>query len=121
MWSLGTLEYLNRQAARKARSSRREPYVPSLEEIDNFPPFPFPNLGPYVPAGWERVEDATWYADSSGWGRTGEPALAVNQLKGELRRYASDNPRHGFAIVECGQFQCYVGAYRQATEGKVAA
>lgn len=73
-----------------------------------------------VPAGWERVEDATWFADSSGWGRPGEPALAVIELKDELRRHASDNPCHGFAIVECGQFQCYVGAYRQATEGKVA-
>ena len=53
MWSLETLDYLNRQAARKAGRSNREPYVPALEEIDNFPPFPFPNLGPYVPAGWE--------------------------------------------------------------------
>ena len=121
MWSLDTLEYLNRKAAQKARRGKREPYVPSPEEIDNFPPFPFPNLGPHVPAGWERVENATWFADSSGWGRPGEPALAVNELKDELRRYASDNPGHGFAIVECGQFQCYVGAYWQATEGKVAA
>ena len=66
MWSLETMDYLNREAARKARRGKREPQVVSLEEIDNFPPFPFPHLGPYVPAGWERVEDATWFADSSG-------------------------------------------------------
>ena len=53
-----------------------------------------------------------------GWDGPGEPALAVTELKDELRQYASDNPGHGFAVVECGQFQCYVGAYRRATEGK---
>lgn len=121
MWSLETLDYLNRQAARKARSARREPYVPSLEEIESFPPFPFPNLGPYVPEGWERVEEATWFADSSGWGQPDEPALAVSQLKNELRQYVSDNPSHGFAIVEYGQFQCYVGAYRLRATTEAAA
>lgn len=112
MWSLETLDYLNRQAAQKARRRRREPYVLALEEIDGFPPFPFPHLGSHVPAGWERVEGATWFADSSGWGRPGEPALAVNELKDQLRNYVSENPTHGFALVECGQFQCYVGAFR---------
>ena len=73
MWSLETLEYLNREAARKARRGKREPQVVSAEEIDNFPPFRFPNLGPYVPAGWEPVDDACWFVDSSGWGRNDEP------------------------------------------------
>lgn len=121
MWSLETLDYLNRQAARKARRGQREPFVPSLEEIDNFPPFPFPHLGPYVPAGWERVEDATWFADSSGWGRPGEPALTAGELRQHLRMYAEENPDHGFAIVEAGQFQLYVCAYRPVAEGKAAA
>jgi len=121
MWSLETLDYLNREAARKARNAKREPFVPSLKDINNFPPFPFPNLGPYVPAGWERVEDAVWFVDSSGWGRSDEPALTVEQLKNELRQYVGENPDHGFAIVECGQFQCYVSAFKPAAEGKAAA
>jgi len=121
MWSLEMLDYLNREAARKARNAKREPFVPSLKDIENFPPFPFPNLGPYVPAEWARVEDATWFVDSSGWGRSDEPALTDEQLKAELRQYVAENPDHGFAIVECGQFQCYVGAFRPAAEGKVAA
>jgi len=120
MWSLETLDYLNRQAARKARRGKKEPQVVSLEEIENFPPFPFPNLGPYVPAVWERV-DATWFVDSTGWGRSDEPALTVEQLKCELRHYVAENPDHGFAIVECGQFQCYVGAYRLRATTEAAA
>ena len=121
MWSLETLDYLNRQAARKARRGKREPQVVSAEEIDNFPPFPFPHLGPYVPAGWERVEDATWFSDSTGWGRSDEPALTVEQLKNELRQYVAENPDHGFAIVEAGQFQLYVGAYRLRATTEAAA
>ena len=35
MWSLETLDYLNRQAAQKARRRKREPYVPALDEIDD--------------------------------------------------------------------------------------
>lgn len=116
MWSLETLNYLNQKAAKKSRSGQREPYVPSLHSFDSFPPFPLPHLGSYVPAGWERVEEATWFADSSGWGRSGEPALAVSELKNELRLYSAENPTHGFALVECGQFQCYVGAYRPIAE-----
>jgi hypothetical protein len=116
MWSLETLDFFNREAARKARNAKREPYVPVLDEIAAYPPFPFPHLGPFVPPGWEQVEDATWFVDSSGWGQPGEPALAVEQFKDELRQYVSENPDHGFGIVEYGQFQCYVGAYRlQAT------
>ena len=120
MWSLQTIDYLNQQAARKARRGKKEPFVPVLDQIAAFPPFPFPHLGPYVPAGWERAEE-TWFVDSSGWGKPGEPALSVEQFGDELRQYVNDNPDHGFAIVESGQFQCYVGAYRPAGVGKVAA
>jgi hypothetical protein len=114
MWSLETLAYLNEQASKKARRQRKEPFVPTLDEIDSYPPFPFPHLGSsFVPPGWEQVEDALWFADSSGWGRDDEPALSVRQLKNELRHYIKENPGHGFGIVECGQFQCYVAAFRR--------
>lgn len=118
MWSLEVINYLNNEAARKARRQHKEPHVPTLDDIDNYPPFPFPHLGPFVPPGWEQVEDALWFADSSGWGRDDEPALSVRRLKNELRQYIAENPTHGFGIVECGQFQCYVAAFRpiEATE-----
>ena len=121
MWSLETINYLNSRAARAAQRKTKEPTVPTLEEIEAFPPFPFPHLGPFVPPGWERVEDAVWFVDSSGWGRNDEPALSVEQLKNELRQYVADNPDHGFGIIEAGQFQCYVAAYRPVAAGEAAA
>jgi hypothetical protein len=112
MWSLEMIEHLNQQAAKKARRQHNEPTVPTQEEIESYPPFPFPQLGPYVSPGWERVEGPEWFVDSSGFGGDDEPALSVRQFKDVLRRYVTDNPDHGFAIVEAGQFQLYVNAFR---------
>jgi hypothetical protein len=112
MWSLEMIDYLNQKAARKARRQDKEPTVTTPEEIENYPPFPFPHLGPYVPPGWERVEGQEWFVDSSGFGKDDEPALSVGQFKEVVRRYANDHPDHGFAIVEAGQFQLYVAAFR---------
>jgi hypothetical protein len=121
MWSLEVINYLNNEQAKKARRQHKEPYVSTLNEIENFPPFPFPNLGPFVPPGWEQVEDAVWFADSSGWGRDDEPALSVRQLKDELRRYIEENPGHGFGIIEAGQFQLYLAAFRRVEDREAAA
>jgi hypothetical protein len=112
MWSLEVIDYLNQKAARKARRQHKEPIVPTLDEIENYPPFPFPHLGPFVPEGWEQVEDAVWFVDSTGWGHDDEPALSVEQFKDVLRQYIADNPDHGFGIIEAGQFQLYVAAFR---------
>jgi hypothetical protein len=121
MFSLEVIIHLNNEAAREARRKKKEPHVPTPEEIENFPPFPLPHLGPFMPPGWEQVEDAVWFADSSGWGRNDEPALSVGQLKEALRQYAVENPGHGFGITEAGQFQCHVAAYRPIAAGEKVA
>ena len=114
MWSLEMIDYLNQEAARDARQQEREPYVPALHDIAMMPPFPFPNLGPHVPPSWERVEDATWFVDSSGWGDPSEPALTAEEFRSDLRAYIQEHPGHGFGIIECGQFQCHVAAFERA-------
>jgi len=56
MMSLETIRRVNREAGREAAQKNRRPYVPwNLDEIREWPPFPFPNLGDYVPEGWELV------------------------------------------------------------------
>ena len=45
MWSLETLNYLNRQVGKKARKRGKSPFVPAgPENVGNWPPFPFPAL-----------------------------------------------------------------------------
>jgi hypothetical protein len=77
-----------------------------------WPPIPFPNLGSLEPDGWERT-DALWFVDKTGYGHDGEAALTVEQFKRELRHYVHENPGHGFAITEEGEFQVYVSAFRR--------
>ena len=117
MWCLETINYLNRQAGKKARKRGKSPFVPAgPEKVENWPPFPFPNLGDYNPPGWEQTQ--SWFCDKTGWGESSEPALTVQQLKNELQEYIAENPGHGFAIVEEGQFQLYVSAFRPVEDSR---
>ena len=112
MWSLEGIDYLNQQAAKKARQRSATPFVPDGSEVvESWPPFPFPNLGDYDPPGWERTEES-WFVDKTGWGREWEPALTWDRLKDQMREYIAENPGHGFAITEEGQFQLYITAFR---------
>jgi hypothetical protein len=49
--------------------------------------------------------------DKTGRGYDWEPALTVEQFKQVLRDYVAENPGHGFAIVEEGEFQVVVSAF----------
>jgi len=55
MFSLAVIHHLNQQAARKARKRGAKPFVPAgPENVENWPPFPFPNLGDFDPPKWVR-------------------------------------------------------------------
>jgi len=110
--SLQTIQRLADEQAQRAAREGRRPYVPfDKAEIDRYPPFPFPNLGSYEPEGWEEVD--RWFVDKTGHGYDWEPALSVRQLKVALRAHVREHPGDGFAIVEEGEFQLYVGVFRR--------
>jgi len=116
MMGLESIVRLNSQIARDAALQRLVPFHPdNVDEIEDWPPFPFPNLGYHCPDGWAEDEDTHWFCDKSGCGRDSEPALTINQLKRVLTDYLEDHPQAGFAIVEEGQFQVYVSAFLPTT------
>jgi len=82
--------------------------IQDQQEIDNYPPFPFPMLGDHVPEGWELVD--TIMADSSGWGSPGEPALTPEQLRRRLK------VGMGYGLMECGQFQVIIGEFQRENQ-----
>ena len=113
MMSLATIHRENQKVAEKAAKRGKKPYVPfNKEEVDRWNSIPFPDLGSYVPFGWELTGD-TWFVDMTGFGGDYEPALTAEQFKNELRVFIAENFGVGFAISEKGQFQCYVSAYRK--------
>lgn len=117
MFSPEYLQQLSRDAAKKAARANKKPYVIfNREEIDSYPPFPFPNLGDHRPKGWTKREDDL-FVDASGFGAEGEPALTVGQFMSALRRLTAEAAKEsktiGFAIVQEGQFQAYVGVFER--------
>ena len=78
--------------------------IQSQDEIDNFPPFPFPDMSDQdVPEGWEEID--VLLCDTSGVGGTGEPAYTPDQLKKKLE------VGKGYAIVDIGMFQLQLGVF----------
>lgn len=113
MMGIEAIRALNQQAAIEAAELQVVPLIPfSVDDVDDWPPFPFPNCGDFVPHGWE-ITEAGWFVDATGVGQSWESALTVEQFKTELRKYISANPGHGFAITDEGPFQVVVSAFRR--------
>jgi len=112
MYGNSYIQELVKDAAQEARENGLTPTPIRTLDLDHVPPFPFPFLGDYVPDGWTLCESIDpLFVDSSGFGSTGEPALTVDQFIARLRDFQKSGDPYGFAIVETGQFQIYVGVY----------
>ena len=90
----------------------------SVEDIDpTRMPFPVLDMADdeterEVDADWIPT-DTEWFVDSSGFGRSSEPAWTIDQFIVELTAYVADNPDHGFVITGVGQFQVYIRAFQR--------
>ena len=116
MWNLATLHDINDKATAAAkRKGYKQPKMVTAKQIEEMPPFPFPNFGDYEPDGW--TERGRWQCDKTGMDDQG-PALSIEGLKRRLLKHIKEHPRDGFAIVEEGQFQLYVGAFMPAEEAR---
>jgi len=120
---------MREDAARKARRNHIKPayWLRSKGALNKAVPF----IGDYRPEDFEPVEPETlaipegvrpWVVtdpicnlpylevDISGWGSPEEPVLTQD----EFLALAAANPDIGWALVEVGQFQGVVGAFRMA-------
>ena|SRR5579872_1588999 len=112
MKSLALIERENKQAAREASRKGKKPYVIfEAAEIETMPPFPFPMIGDLRPKGWTLKD--TLFVDASGFGADNEAALSVSQLLAKLRELYAENSSFGYALIEVGQFQAYLGVFER--------
>lgn len=110
MMSLGTIQELSARAAERAAERELIPFVPfDAAEVEGWDSFPFPNLGDHRPEGWELVDSL--FCDASGLGAANEPALTTKQLKASI--LANIPESYGYAIIQEGQFQVYVGRFKR--------
>lgn len=104
MMSLATIRELAREQAARAAEEDLEPLI----VWDPEDAYHMPNIGDYRPEGWELVE--TYFLDKTGLGSPGEPALTIGEF------YKKVVPGRGYALIEEGQFQCYVGEFVRTEE-----
>ena len=120
MLGLSDIQQVNDEKAAEAAEEGKVPYVYSdIAEVDRRSGFPFPHLGDYIPEGWRKYADegGLFFVDSSGWGEGNESALTAEAFKSEIKKIITVNEfvgwDIGWAIVEAGQFQVYVQAFKK--------
>lgn len=66
--------------------------------------------------GYKLIEKL--FCDSSGLGAEDEPALTAEQLREKLLSIAREHGTIYTSIIECGQFQVYIGVFIKEGKGK---
>lgn len=100
-----SIRRLSQDAAKKAARDHTTPYIWEQDDFVEPERVRLPFLGTHVPRGWVMVN--TYFVDSSGFGDAGEPALTREQFLKKLQ------VGRGYAIIEAGEFQVYVGEFVQ--------
>lgn len=109
------IQAVNQEIAERAAADGKVPYVPwDGEEVRGWASgCPIPNLGYFTPDGWVRMNES-WFVDKTGMGQSDEPALTAEQFAEQAAQYFEEHGPVGFAIIEDGEFQAWVGAFRRA-------
>jgi len=122
MMSGEVIRQMSDEAAQQAAANQMLPTVVWSDETLEDDLRGIPNLGDYVPYGWRMAEcnefetlgdSDSLFVDSSGWGSAGELAMTPDRFYRAVRSLIAEaTPKTlGFALVEVGQFQVYVGVF----------
>ena len=103
MMSGESIRQLSEEAAQRAAKEKREPLMAFTDGDEAV--VKCPNLGSYCPKGWELVERL--FVDNYGFGDEHDSALTLQQFISKVKE------GFGYAIVEEGQFQIYIGVFKK--------
>ena len=103
MMSPEYIRAMEQEQANKAAADGIEPLM--VWKGDDRASMRIPNIGSHRPEGWELVQE--YFVDKFGMGAEDEPALTIDQFLGKVQ------DGMGYAIVEEGQFQLYVGEFKR--------
>jgi hypothetical protein len=101
MYALSEIKKMNRKTAKKARG--RQPYIAKSDKDPGVRAVP--DFGDYRPKGFKLVE--SYFVDNSGFGTPGESALTFSEFVAKVKK------DFGYAIIEQGQFQVYIGEFEK--------
>lgn len=115
MMSIEDIRAFSDEAAKAAAKARKTPYVPfdeaEIESGDFLEEQRIPFIGGYEPKGWKLVEEL--FTDITGCGAESEPALTLRALKAKMIEYQRMEGDYGYAAIEVGPFQAYIGVFKK--------
>lgn len=80
-----------------------KPYIAKQNEDTGV--FKCKQIKPKMLPDWELIKE--YFVDNSGFGTEVEPALTASQFLKHVKQ------GYGYAIIDCGQFQVYVGEFKK--------
>ncbi len=131
MMDYSTILEINHDLALAAAHEKSKPFYVTAQDLimykanDRAIGLNIPSIGDYTPAGWRRVNVAkvwgkdtrgaselnAFFVDKTGEGLASEPALTLPAFIATLKA------GYGYATIEEGPFQCYVGVFEH-TRGR---
>lgn len=126
------IQQLNHDLALRAAKENAHPFYVTAQDLVMYRAGPdatglsIPSIGDHVPPGWRRVDIAevwgedtrgaaqlnAFFVDKTGLGLASEPALTLDAFLATLK------PGYGYATIQEGEMQCYVGVFEHtATRG----
>ena len=106
MMGLDEIIRMNKEAEERAVRESVKLFRAKRDRDPNVKSAPF--IGDHRPKGWRLVKK--YFVDSSGFGAENEPALTFNQFVSNVKL------GYGYAIIEQGQFQVYIGEFRKVVK-----
>lgn len=119
MWGLETIRRMNAEAGTAARGKRKLPRVfRSMEDIKGAftgETKGLVSLGDYVPLGWELLDIPAplFVRKTGGEENDGGSAMSHGRFKTRLEELFAEHPDYGYAVIEQGPFQFYVGVFKK--------
>lgn len=92
MMTLALIKQLSREAGQRAAKQKREPLVAFCDKDEAV--FKCPNLGTYIPKDWKLID-----------------RLFVNKNSADFLAQIKEGL--GYAIIEEGEFQLYIGVFKK--------
>ena len=101
MMSLESIKQTNREIHNRAKRLKR---LPKIARFDSEKLEGIPNIGGYRPKGFKLIEKL--FVDKTGFDEDG-PAMSIAAFHRQIKEGL------GYAVIEEGQFQVYVGVFRK--------
>lgn len=104
-------EALARRAVADAKRRKLTPLAVTPGIVQNWPPFPFPYLGDYLPDGWKLNE--VYIVTNAYFSEVTNDVISQQAFQEILARHAVSDRVYGYGVLQIGQCTSCIAEYVQ--------